>query len=363
MTEGQQLRAGILGTGGVAVLHARALAELPGARLVAVSDVDPDRAAAFAAEHGAERTFGSLEGMLAEGGLDVLHICTPPPGHADQAKAAFAAGAHAIVEKPPALTLAEVADMQAAADAADRRLAVVFQQRSGTAAAHVKRLLESGALGRPLVALCQTLWHRIGAYYEAPWRGTWAGEGGGPTFSLAIHQIDLLAHLLGEWSSASSRFWRLDRPIETEDVAVGSLVFESGAVASVVTSVLSPRQESRLRIDTEKATVELVHLYGHSTANWTITPAPGIDEDEARSWAFPDADVPSGHDALLADVYAALRDGAPVPPSADEPSRALSIVAALYASAREGAPIGRAELLARPELGAALRAPLETPPA
>ena len=109
--------------------------------------------------------------------------------------------------------------------AADRRLAVVFQQRTGSAAAHVRRLLDEGALGRPLVATCQTLWYRDAAYFAVPWRGKWATEGGGPTLGHGIHQIDLLAWLLGDWSSVQGQLWRLDRDTETEDVSTAVITF------------------------------------------------------------------------------------------------------------------------------------------
>jgi predicted dehydrogenase len=69
---------------------------------------------------------------------------------------------------------------------ADRPLAVVFQQRTGSAAAHVKALLESGSLGRPLVAVAQTMWYRDDVYYKVPWRGRFAAEGGGTTMSHSI---------------------------------------------------------------------------------------------------------------------------------------------------------------------------------
>ena len=90
--------------------------------------------------------------------------------------------------RPPSLD--ELEQMTDAASAAGRELAVVFQQRTGTAAAHVKRLLDSGALGRPLLAQCQTLWYRDAAYFAVPWRGKWETEGGGTTLGHGIHQLD-----------------------------------------------------------------------------------------------------------------------------------------------------------------------------
>ncbi|MCR2800089.1 Gfo/Idh/MocA family oxidoreductase [Microbacterium sp. zg-Y818] len=338
----------IVGTGAVAHFHARAVQAYPHAELVAVSDMSRSAADAFAAQWGAPTVYDTLEDMLQAERPDVVLICTPPGAHAPQTLAAFAAGAHVVVEKPPAPSLAELDEMRRAADVAGRQLAVVFQQRTGTAAAHVRGLLGSGALGRPLIAVCQTLWFRDPAYFAVPWRGSWETEGGGTTLGHGIHQIDLLAFLLGEWTSVQGRLWRLDRETQTEDASTATVTFAGGAVAQLVTSAVSPREVSSIRIDTQKATVTVDHVYGHGHENWRITPAPGF-EDEAAAWALPDAEERSDHAPLLRDVFDALRTGSPLPPTADAPARSLELVAAIYASAAaDGAVITPADLAAHP---------------
>jgi predicted dehydrogenase len=341
MTSHTPLRAAILGTGAIATAHAAALAATPDAELVAVADRDAEHARAFAERWGVggAAVFGSLDELLAGGGVDVLHICTPPGVHAEQAIAALDAGLHVVCEKPAALSLDELDAMTDAANRADRRLAVVFQQRTGSAAAHVRRLLDEGALGRPLVATCQTLWYRDPAYFAVPWRGKWATEGGGPTLGHGIHQIDLLAWLLGDWSSVQGQLWRLDRDTETEDVSTAVITFAGGTVASVITSALSPRETSSIRIDTELATVTVDHLYGHGHEHWRITPAPHVDAEVAAAWALPDVEEPSGHDPLIRDIYAALQAGEPLPSTASDASRSFEIVTAIYSSAASGAPV------------------------
>ncbi|KQQ05540.1 MULTISPECIES: Gfo/Idh/MocA family protein [unclassified Rathayibacter] len=347
------LRVGIIGTGGVAHLHAAALTGRDDTRIVAAIDTDAERAGRFAAQYGIPAS-GTSFAELPE--VDVLHLCTPPGVHAEQAEAAFALGAHVVVEKPPALSLAEVDRMLAAAERAGRRLAVVFQQRTGTAAAHVRGLLRTGALGRPLVARCDTLWYRDDEYFAVPWRGRWDTEGGGTTFGHGIHQLDLLAHLLGDVDEVTGQAWRVGREIETEDVSTAVLRFASGVVASVLTSAVSPRQSSSIRIDTERATVELEHLYGHGHDHWRITPAPHVDPTEAAGWAFPADEVASGHQPYLDAVYTALRSGAPLPDVADEPTRSLEIVEALYLSTQRGGAVRIAELREDPRLRSAVRA-------
>jgi predicted dehydrogenase len=348
------IRAGIIGTGAIAGAHALAIERSGLGRLVGVVDRDPAAAAAFVARVAPESdqtgapaptVHADLDGMLAAG-LDVLHVCTPPGVHVEQAVAALEAGVHVVVEKPPALSLDELDRMSAAARSADRQLAVVFQQRTGTAAAHVRDLLRSGALGRPLIATCHTLWFRDPAYFAVPWRGSWATEGGGPTLGHGIHQIDLLAWLVGDWQSVTAQLWRLDRETGTEDSSTAVVTFEGGLIASIVTSAVSPRETSAIRIDTERATITVEHLYGHGHEHWSITPAPHVSAEEAAGWALPDVEERSGHDPLVRDVYAALIAGDPLPSTASDPARSFELVTAVYASAEHGRAITAEELRA-----------------
>lgn len=226
--------------------------------------------------------------------------------------------------------------MQEACDSAGVALATVFQQRTGSGAAHVRDLLRSGALGRPLVAQCETLWFRGADYYAVDWRGRWDSEGGGTTLGHGIHQMDLLAHLLGDWQEISAQTWRLDRDTEMDDLSTATILFRSGVVATAVSSTLSPRETSHVRVDCERATVEVEHLYGHSGPDWRITPAPGVPAEEAAGWALPEEDEPSGHVPLVRATYRALREGTVLPDVASSARRPLEIVTAIYASAHSG---------------------------
>ena len=103
--------------------------------------------------------------------------------------------------------------------------------------------------------------------------------------------------------------------------SLAHVTFASGAVASVVNSVLSPREESYLRFDFERATVEVTHLYGYTDEDWRITPTPGCEEEVPAAWKRGSRGAPgvkSGHAAQFAHVLAALRDGRrpPVGPAA-----------------------------------------------
>lgn len=329
-------RAAIVGTGAIAAVHAEAL-RAAGDRieLVAVVDVDADRAAAFATEWGVPRVHRSLSALLDVEKLDVVHICTPPRHHAPLALECLAANVNVLVEKPPALSLSEIDTLIAAERTSTGRVATVFQHRFGPAAIRLRRLLSEGVLGRSLVAKCDTLWYRDTAYFDVPWRGTWDSEGGGPTMGHGIHQFDLMLSVLGPWQEIRALAVRQARDVHTEDVSMALVTFADGTVASVINSVLSPRETSQLRFDFEHATVEVEHLYGYTDENWTVTPAPGHDDVVGR-WREEQSTTVSGHRCQLAAFLDALDSGETPPVTLADTRNTMEFIAALYASAFTG---------------------------
>ncbi|MCH7232263.1 Gfo/Idh/MocA family oxidoreductase [Glycomyces sp. L485] len=340
-----EVRVAIIGTGGIANAHAHALGELSGrARLVAVADFDRTRAEEFAERHQAAQVYGDAESLLENEQLDLVHICTPPGTHAPLAIAAMRAGATALVEKPTALSLGELDELAEVEAETGKQVLTVFQHRFGPAALRLRRLVSSGVLGRPLVATCETLWYRDDAYFEVPWRGRWDIEGGGPTMGHGIHQFDLLLAILGPWSEVSAFAGRLSRPTDTEDVSMALAKFDNGAMATVVNSVVSPRETSRLRFDFEHATVEVEHLYGYREKDWRFTPAPG-HEELAREWDVAgDGDVESGHLVQIEAIVEAIAAGTEPGVSLAEARRTMEFAAATYASAFRGRPVAAGEL-------------------
>ncbi|MBX9243688.1 Gfo/Idh/MocA family oxidoreductase [Actinotalea ferrariae] len=347
----------IIGTGAIAGAHASAVAAFPGrSTLEFAVDLDADRARDFAGRHGIAAWGTDLAAALdgPDGPPDVAHICTPPGSHVPLAIQCLEAGTAVLLEKPPALSLAEVDRLLAVSDATGTPVSVVFQHRFGAGAHRVRRLLGSEApegLGRALVATCETLWFRPDAYFEVPWRGKWEVEGGGPTMGHGIHQFDLLLSLLGSWDEVTALAGHLARPTATEDVSMAVVRFADGAMASVVNSLLSPRETSLIRLDTERATVEVEHLYGYTDEHWRITAAPGqdavadawrADVDETARTA-PET-VASGHTAQLSAILDALDAGEVPPVSLRDARETLELVAAIYASAFTGGVVRRGEI-------------------
>jgi predicted dehydrogenase len=383
------IRVAIVGTGNIARIHARALGTLTrrtpaeptpaqptpaqptpskpapaeavqaqAVQIVAAADVDAGTLASFATELGIPATYQAVADMLATERPDLVHVCTPPSTHHPITLACLRAGSSVLVEKPPAISLRELDELaQAQARDGGRErppwLATVFQHRFGTSQRRLKALTQDpGILGRPLVAICHTTWFRDQAYFDVPWRGRWETEGGGPTMGHGIHQMDMLLDILGDWAQVCAMTRTQARRTATEDLSLAHVTFASGAVASVVNSVLSPREESYLRFDFEHATIEVTHLYGYADDDWRVTPAPGHD-DVLTAWreaASPDASATttsrgkSGHAGQFREVLAALAAGTPPPVAPEDSRRTLSLVAAIYASAVTGRPVTRGDL-------------------
>ncbi|GAA0896450.1 MULTISPECIES: Gfo/Idh/MocA family protein [Streptomyces violaceusniger group] len=350
-----RIRAAVVGTGGiVSGSHLPALRDhADRVDLVAAVDVAADRLDAFRAAAAEGGTFdvtgySDVAAMLEAEHPDLVLIGTPPSLHREQTVAALEAGAWVLCEKPLCLTLAEYDEIAGAEkEAGGPYASVVFQHRYGSGAVHARELLAEGALGQPLVAHCQTTWHRDTAYYAVPWRGRWETEGGGPSMGHGIHQMDLLLHLLGDWTEIRGMAGRLVHAVESEDVSTALVRFESGAMATVVNSVLSPDEVSRIRIDCADATVELTHLYGHRNDDWVYTPAPHVrdEPDRQRRWRTPAADLPSSHGAQLTGLLDAMRDGVRPPGSGQDARRTLEFIAALYKAAFTGRPVRAGEIV------------------
>ncbi|WP_246257680.1 Gfo/Idh/MocA family protein [Amycolatopsis anabasis] len=346
MTAGKRFRVAVVGTGGIAASHLNAYrAHADEVEVVAAADLDEGRLADFRAEAGGIPGYRDLAEMLADQRPDLVSICTPPGLHVEQARAVLGSGAWAWCEKPPCLSLAGYDEIVAAESPGGPYAAFVFQQRFGSGAGHLRRLLAAGELGRPLVAHCQTTWFRDAEYYAVPWRGKWATEGGGPAMGHGIHQMDLLLHLLGDWAEVRAMAGRLVHDVETEDVSTALVRFASGALATVVNSVLSPHEVSRIRLDCADATVELTHLYGYRNDDFVYTPAPHVeDEPRVRAWREPATDEKSSHAAQLTNLLADLRTGTRPECGGADGRRVLEFIAALYKSAFTGLPVLAGEI-------------------
>jgi len=335
-------RTAIIGAGNIAGAHAKAYRSAGDrVELVAAVDVDPERLDAFCDEHGIDGRHTDPAAMLADAEPDLVSVCTPPGLHAGLSIHAMRAGAWVWCEKPLCASLAELDNVQAVERETGRHTACVFQWRFGSAGRHVRGLITSGALGRPLVGQCVTTWYRGHDYYDRDWRGTFASELGGPTMGHGIHAMDCFLFLAGPWRRVKATAATLDRDIEVEDVSAAIVEFESGMVATVLTSILCPRQASSLRLDLQHATVESEHLYHHDAESWNVTATPDTDRATANAWAaFPQPDVPVSHAAQLAALLDDMDAGRTPETAGDSARQTLELLTAIYKAALTGETVG-----------------------
>ncbi|WP_221583542.1 Gfo/Idh/MocA family protein [Microbacterium sp. G2-8] len=339
------IRAAIIGTGAITLTeHLPALTADPRIEIVAVCDIDGEKARAVADEHGIPSSYSSSDELLAAERPDLVAIATPPGAHRDQVIAALDAGAWVWCEKPPMLSLADYDAVAAHEGENGPYVSYIFQQRFGATADRLRRHVDEGTLGRPLVVTCDTLWYRGDDYFAAPWRAKWATEGGGPTMGHGIHQTDMVLSILGDWSEVTAAMGRLGRDTETEDVSFAIVRFANGAMMSVANSLLSPRETSSVRFDFERATVELEHLYGYTNDDWTWTPATGVTPAEAATWPAEPEDGRRAHALHLAHMLDAYERGERPRVSGADGRRSLELAAGMYKSALTGRAVSREEL-------------------
>ena len=171
---------GIVGTGLIAEFHAKALAEIPGATIVACLDKFPERAAQYAQKNGGA-AYDDLGKFLAHPGLDIVNICTPSGLHMDVALQAAAAGKHLIIEKPLETSTARCEKIIEAADRAGVTLSGIFPSRFFGAAQSVRRAVDTGRFGTSSMGSAYVKWWREQSYYaKGGWKGTKALDGGRP---------------------------------------------------------------------------------------------------------------------------------------------------------------------------------------
>jgi predicted dehydrogenase len=339
----KRYRVAIIGTGASVGSHFEAIAAL-GDRLdlVAAVDRNEERVRAVCAQHRVPHWYTDAAKMLTAEQPDLVHIVTPPAQHKALIVAALAAGAWVWCEKPLCRSLAEFDEIAAAEERTGRYASTVLQWRFGAAATHLRRLHAAGTLGRPLVGVCHTLWYRDAAYYAVAWRGKFATETGGPTATLGIHLMDLFLWLWGEWEEVQAMAGTLDRTMEVEDVSMALVRFAGGAMGTIVNSALSPRQETYLRLDYQRATAEVKALYRYANADWTFTPLePAGQGALAAAWNALTVDRAGDHAAQLAALLDSMDRNERPPVSGPEARRILELIASLYKSAFTGRPVRR----------------------
>lgn len=342
-------RIAVIGAGGIgAAAHLPAIEALADeAELVAIVDPDEGRRTDAGERFGCSALFADATTMLAEAAPDIAVVATPPHLHEPLAIEAMRAGSWVYCEKPLTGSLASADRIAAAEDETGNWCVTVSQFRYSGGSQQVQRALRSGRWGRPLVGISHTNWYRGPEYWDAPWRGKFATEFGGSTTTQAYHAVDLLLWLMGgDWQSVSGVAETVSRPIEVEDASVASVRFASGAIASIVSTVLSHDPMTRLEVIAERASVALDTLYLPLLSEWSVrTIGEGDRADVVEGWAEAEPEMHvNAHRAQLAALIASRRRGEQPELTTRESRATLEFLTALYKSSAEGRTVLRGEI-------------------
>jgi predicted dehydrogenase len=335
----------VVGCGMIAGFHARAITEIPGARLVGGYSSRFEATETFAAEHGG-RAYRSLDELLGDPAVQVVNVCTPSGAHLEPAVAAAKAGKHVVVEKPLEITLERCDAVIRACDEAGVNLITIFPSRFSGANVALKRAIDAGRFGRLTLGDTYVKWWRTQQYYDGGgWRGTWALDGGGAYMNQAIHNVDLLSWFMGDVAEVSAITATLAHErIEVEDVGVAALRFASGALGTIeATTSAFPGLLKRTEVhgDAGSAIVEqdTIKLWQFATEE------PG-DADLLREFGEasatpggagdPKAISHLGHRLQLEDLIRAIENGGRPLVDGREGRKSVEIILAIYESSRTG---------------------------
>jgi predicted dehydrogenase len=349
------VRVGIIGCGRIARNHVSALRGIAGVDVVAVADVDPERARTFAAEHAVARFYTAAEPMLAAG-LDAVTVCTPHAAHEAGVLAAAAHRTHVLCEKPVAAGAEQARRMIAATAAAGVRFGVLFQRRFWPAAARIRRAIDEGRLGPPICGGVVVRLNRDADYYAEPGRGRWATEGGGVLMTQAIHHIDLLQWFMGPATRVTGRCATLVHRgvIEVEDTAGAVVEFASGAIATIQAgTTFRPGLGAQVWVSDARGRTASVMEFPEGVGFTDASTIPGDEVFAGGPRVGGTFDLPLAeiHDHLapyhalqIEDFVDALREGREPAVTGRDALRPLEIVEAVYTSSLAGTTVE----LARP---------------
>lgn len=329
----------ILGLGMGATPHAKSLLDLEAAGRITVRAAwsrSEARRAAFAERFGLPVT-GDLDAIVADPGIEVVLLVTPPDGREEVVGRLAAAGKAILMEKPVERTTDAALRIVLACERAGVPLGIVFQQRFREGSERLASMLRESALGQLAAVQLLVPWWRPQGYYDVPGRGTLARDGGGVLISQGIHSLDLMLSLTGPVArvtalAATTAMHRM----ETEDFVAAGLGFANGAVGGLIaTTAAFPGAAERLVLTGTAATATLeagtlsVQRQDGTAERFGETVGTGGGADPM---AFPH----DWHKALLTDFLDALDEGRPPRVTGREALAVHQLIDALLASARDG---------------------------
>jgi predicted dehydrogenase len=332
------VRVGLIGGGNISNTHARAVAAIPGAEVVAVCGPNAEKVGQLAAAHHAA-AYRDLDALLAHRPMEIVIIGSPSGLHAGEGIAAAKRGLHVLVEKPIDIRTERADALIEACDSAGVRCGVIFQERYQPNNLRVKKLIDAGNLGRLLLVNAHVPWYRPEEYYtKSRWHGVRAIDGGGALINQGVHTVDFLLWMMGDVASVQARTGTLLHKMECEDTALAILEFANGAFGTLqVTTVEFPGYERRVEITGTEGTIVLegdriIAADLRNKQEGLVSKQAAEVGERAKSAVVSDI---SGHRAAIEDFIGAVRDGGELKCDGREGWRSLALVERIYAAAED----------------------------
>jgi predicted dehydrogenase len=335
------MKVGLIGTGAIANMHARAYHNI-GFELVACYNKTEARGRDFAQKWSAELV-RSVDELCHYPGLDYVDVCSFPDSHLEPVKICAEIKRAIMLQKPIATNLAEARKMVDLGRAAGITLGVMSQHRFDDSTIFLKRAIAAGRLGKILEADAYVKWFRSDEYYSRPIKGSWKTEGGGALINQAIHQVDVLLHLIGPVSEVNG-MWQLGarHKIESEDVVSAQFRYQSGAMGVIqAATAFWPGYTERIEIHGTRGSAI---ISGDKLTSWDIVddekaniadPAP-VAQAVASGSSDPMAISVTTFERQFTDFAEAIRTKREPLSNGEDGYRALEFVLGVYQSCREG---------------------------
>lgn len=337
----------LIGCGRIAVNHIKAALNNH-LEICAVCDVKPEAMEALLARYGLEkdggiRRYTDYKALLKAEKPTLVSIATESGIHAEIALACIDAGVNVIIEKPMAMSMAGAEEIIRRSEEKGVKVSACHQNRFNLAVQETRKALEAGRFGRLSHGSVHVRWNRNRGYYDqAPWRGTWAQDGG-CLMNQCIHGIDLLRWMMGDeveevYGVTKRRFHDY---LEAEDVGLAVVRFKNGAVGTVegTTNVYPKNLEETLYLFGETGTVK---LGGTSTNNIDVWDFADEEEADEKNKGLREATsnvYGNGHTSLFADMIEAIEQDRKPYVDAAAGRNALEMILAIYKSQKTGQPV------------------------
>jgi len=318
----KEIGIGIVGLG-MGANRARMATETPGVKLVAVCDVNEERAKTVSERHGCDMYLDYAK-MLERDDVDVVHVMTWSGLHADHGMMAARAGKHVITTKPMDVTVAKCDALIEECRKAGVKLAVDFDSRYGDTWHTIKRAVDEGVLGKLVLGEARLKWFRTQGYYDdGGWRGTWKWDGGGALANQTVHFIDLLQWMMGFAETVYGDSGVYTHKIEGEDMGLAILRFKNGARGAIVGTTTFPQSPycgveihgDKGGVLTTKKETQWYWLEGYEPGDFQAkAPAMNVQDNMAR----------------------AINEGLPIVVTGEEGRKSVVLLEAIRESAKSG---------------------------